>query len=169
MNCLFTKLDKNRRSCQLLRENLYMLHFITRKAIHELNSKCDIWTTWNIFNYYYYGSTALCWALADFSVSWPYTQSVGLLGRGMSPSQGRYLHTIQTSMLWVVPSVRASEDSSCLRPCGHCDRRNIFNIDSKQSSASNRRELTANVDIKFSFLTDKYYFKLFITKWEPCN
>jgi hypothetical protein len=38
-----------------------------------------------------YGSTALCWALAAFSVSWSYTQSAGLLGRGISPSQGRYL------------------------------------------------------------------------------
>jgi hypothetical protein len=36
-----------------------------------------------------YGSTALCWALAAFSA--------GLLGRGISPTQGRYLHrTAQT-------------------------------------------------------------------------
>jgi hypothetical protein len=33
------------------------------------------------------GSTDLCWALADFS------QSVVLLGQGISPSKGRYLHT----------------------------------------------------------------------------
>jgi hypothetical protein len=39
-----------------------------------------------------YGSTALCWALATFSVFWPSTQSLGLLGRVISPSQGRYLH-----------------------------------------------------------------------------
>jgi hypothetical protein len=39
-----------------------------------------------------YGSTALSWALAAFSVS-SFTQSVVLLGRGISPSQGRYLHT----------------------------------------------------------------------------
>jgi hypothetical protein len=32
---------------------------------------------------------------AAFSVSWSYAQSVGLLGRGISPSQGRYLHTEQ--------------------------------------------------------------------------
>jgi hypothetical protein len=32
--------------------------------------------------YYYYGFTALCWALAAFTVSLFYTQSVGLLGRG---------------------------------------------------------------------------------------
>jgi hypothetical protein len=42
-----------------------------------------------------YGSTALCWALAAFSVSWSYTQSVGLLEGGISLSQGRYLHTEQ--------------------------------------------------------------------------
>jgi hypothetical protein len=29
------------------------------------------------------------------AVSWSYTQSVGLLGRGIGPSQGRYLHTGQ--------------------------------------------------------------------------
>jgi hypothetical protein len=41
------------------------------------------------------GSKALCWALAAFSVSSSFTQSVGLLGRGISPTQGRYLHTGQ--------------------------------------------------------------------------
>jgi hypothetical protein len=40
-------------------------------------------------------STVLCWALAAFSVSWSFAQSVGLLGRGISQSQGRYLHTGQ--------------------------------------------------------------------------
>jgi hypothetical protein len=33
--------------------------------------------------------------LDPFSVSWFITQSVGLLGRGISPSQGRCLHTGQ--------------------------------------------------------------------------
>jgi hypothetical protein len=42
-----------------------------------------------------YGSTALCWTLAVFSFSWFFTQSVGLLGRGISPSHGCYLHTEQ--------------------------------------------------------------------------
>jgi hypothetical protein len=40
-----------------------------------------------------YGSTALCWALAALSVSWTFTQSVGFLWQGISPSQGHYLHT----------------------------------------------------------------------------
>jgi hypothetical protein len=87
--------------------------------------------------YYYYGSTVLCWALANFSVSSSYTQSLGLLGRGMSPSQSLYLHAEQhkhrinahdtdnqalCGIRTYDPSVRRSEDSSCLRTRGHCDR-----------------------------------------------
>jgi hypothetical protein len=51
----------------------------------------------NYYYYYYcyYWSTAFRWALADFSVSWSYTQPVGLLPRGISPYQGLYLHTEQ--------------------------------------------------------------------------
>jgi hypothetical protein len=66
-----------------------------------------------------------------------FSQTVGLLGRVMSPSQGRYLNTGQhkqkkrTHALNIHalsrigthdPSVRASEDSSRLRPRGYCDR-----------------------------------------------
>jgi hypothetical protein len=58
-------------------------------------------------------------------------QSVGLLGRGISPTQGRYLHTHRIKvgkhqcLEWDSNprSFRASEDTSCLRPRGHCDRR----------------------------------------------
>jgi hypothetical protein len=86
---------------------------------------------------YYYDSTALCWALVAFSVSGSYTQSVGLLGRGISPSQGLYLHIEQrkhrksahntnihafSEIRTHDPSVRASEDISCLRLRGQCDR-----------------------------------------------
>jgi hypothetical protein len=39
-----------------------------------------------------YGSTALM-GLGTFFSFLIYTQSVALLGRGISPSQGRYLHT----------------------------------------------------------------------------
>jgi hypothetical protein len=55
------------------------------------------WSNMNIDKtyYYYYYFTVLCWDLAALSVSWSYTQSVGLLGRGISPSQGRYLHAEQ--------------------------------------------------------------------------
>jgi hypothetical protein len=44
-----------------------------------------------------YGSTALCRALAAFQFTDLFTQSVELFRRGISPSQGRYLHsTTQT-------------------------------------------------------------------------
>jgi hypothetical protein len=42
-----------------------------------------------------HGSTALWDLAAYFSVSKSYTQSVRLPGRGISPSEGRYLHTEQ--------------------------------------------------------------------------
>jgi hypothetical protein len=60
-----------------------------------------------------------------------FTETVGLLGRVISPSQGRYLHKhgINAPRHYALsgirahgPSVRAGEDSSCLRPRGHCDR-----------------------------------------------
>jgi hypothetical protein len=59
---------------------------------------------------------------------------LGLLGRGISPTQGLYLHrTTQhrktrtnihasSGIRTHDPSVRAVEDSTCLRPRGHCDR-----------------------------------------------
>jgi hypothetical protein len=74
------------------------------------------------------------WPLLQFRNN--FLQTVGLLGRVISPSQGRYLYTgqykhrintytdihtlrgIQTPDI----SVQASEDSSCLRPRSHCDR-----------------------------------------------
>jgi hypothetical protein len=89
------------------------------------------------YYYYYYCFTALFWALAAFSVYWSYTQSIWLLGRRISLSQGRYLHTEQhkhrinahntdipaLSGIWTPdPNVQTSKDSSCLRPRGHCDR-----------------------------------------------
>jgi hypothetical protein len=42
-----------------------------------------------------YVFTGLLLELGRFSISQSYTQLVGLLGRGISPSQGRYLHTEQ--------------------------------------------------------------------------
>jgi hypothetical protein len=70
-----------------------------------------------------------------FHFSKSYTLSAGLFGRWISPSPGCYLHTehhkhrinAQTSMPRVgfkptTSSVWAGEDSSCLRPRGHCDR-----------------------------------------------
>jgi hypothetical protein len=72
-------------------------------------------------------------------------QSVGLLGRGISTSQGRYLHKHRINAdihVWSAIrthdlSVRTSEDSSCLRPRGPCDyppanRTNVFRDFSSQ-------------------------------------
>jgi hypothetical protein len=70
------------------------------------------------------------------------TQKVGLLGRVISSSQSRYVcvHTGQNKHRLVAhtniyslneirthyPNVRANENSSCLRPCGHCVRRSNY-------------------------------------------
>jgi hypothetical protein len=74
--------------------------------------------------------------LDRFSSFLIYTQSVGLLGRGTSPSQGHYLHTeqhsqkkcTQTSMSLVgfeptMPAFEWAKISSCLGQRGHCDWR----------------------------------------------
>jgi hypothetical protein len=77
-----------------------------------------------------------------------FTRNVGLLGRVISPSPGRYLHTGQhkhrinahtnihalSGIRTHVPNFRASEDSSYFRPRGHYDRltknlRNLISID----------------------------------------
>jgi hypothetical protein len=75
------------------------------------------------------------WPLIQFRNH--FSQTVGLLGRMISPSQCRYLNTrqhkqnkrIHTPNIHALSgvrthdsSVRASEDSSCLRPRGHCNR-----------------------------------------------
>jgi hypothetical protein len=81
-------------------------------------------------------------ALEPFVGPWPllqfrnlFTQPVGLLGRVIGPSQGRYLNTGQhkqrinahkdihalSGIRTHDPGVRASEYSSCLKPSGHCD------------------------------------------------
>jgi hypothetical protein len=68
-----------------------------------------------------------------------FTQTVGLLGRAIGPSQGRYLHIGQhkhrinahTNIHAFIgirtpdPRVRASEGSSCHRMRGHRGRRNV--------------------------------------------
>jgi hypothetical protein len=106
--------------------NKYFLSFLSvlMASVRELNCHTV------------YGSTALCWVLAAFSVSWSFTQSVVLFWGGISPSQGRYLHTqdsthteethtdihalsricIHDSSVW------EGENSSCLRTRGHCGR-----------------------------------------------
>jgi hypothetical protein len=79
----------------------------------------------------------------SFSLVIHLTQAVGLLGAAISPSQDQYLHTrqhqhnkrIHTPNIHDLcgiriqdPSGRASEDSSCLRPRGHCDRHYYYII-----------------------------------------
>jgi hypothetical protein len=86
-----------------------------------------------------HASTALCWTLTAFKFLNPIT-----VGRtpwtGMSPSQGRYLHTEQhrhrinahrhPCLEWdsnPPPQCSSGEGCSCPRPRGHCDRRyNLF-------------------------------------------
>jgi hypothetical protein len=74
-----------------------------------------------------------------FFSSLSYTQSVGFLVRGISPSQGRYLHTVQHKyrinahrhpcLEWDSSprSQQLREDSPCLRQRGHCDLQ-FYNI-----------------------------------------
>jgi hypothetical protein len=85
-----------------------------------------------------YGSTALV-DLGRFFSFLIYIQSVGLLGRGISRSQGRYLHAEQHKHRKIThtniqpwngirthdPVVRAGEDVPCLRPRARCDRSHL--------------------------------------------
>jgi hypothetical protein len=81
-----------------------------------------------------------------FSVLWSFLQTVWLLGRGISPTQDRCLNTeqhkqhkhrinIHTPNIHAFcgtgthdPGFRMSEDSSCLRPLGYCDRHSVMYI-----------------------------------------
>jgi hypothetical protein len=93
--------------------NIYIFHSFTRQWLH---------------------SPLLGLGLFCFIIY--FTKLVGPLGRLISPSQGRYLHTRQHKYrvnahtnIYALSrirthdlSVRASEETSCLRPRGHCDR-----------------------------------------------
>jgi hypothetical protein len=73
------------------------------------------------------------WLFCSFLI---HIHSIGLFGRGISPPQGRYLHTEQekrrinahtyihasSEIRTYGPSFRASEDNSCLRQRGYRDR-----------------------------------------------
>jgi hypothetical protein len=61
------------------------------------------------YYYYYYGSTALCWDLDTEQ------------NKHRINAHNTDIHAL-SGILTHDPSVRASEDSSCLRPRGHCDR-----------------------------------------------
>jgi hypothetical protein len=104
----------------------YLLHTLISSFIHSF-----------IHQWLYGPFGPWPWARARvFSFVIFFTETVGLLGRMISPSQCHYLHTGQhkhrinahtnihalSGILTHDPSVRASEDSSCLRPPGHCYR-----------------------------------------------
>jgi hypothetical protein len=80
------------------------------------------------------------WLYSPFVGPWPIFQvlnPIELLGRGISTLKSRYLHTQRhkhrvnphtdihdlSGIRNHDPSVRAGEDSWCLRPSGHCDPR----------------------------------------------
>jgi hypothetical protein len=67
------------------------MHIRVMKAQRKLHREqpTNLYFSLNIHSYLN-GCTALCWALTAFSISYSYTQSIGLLGRGISPSQGLY-------------------------------------------------------------------------------
>jgi hypothetical protein len=87
-------------------------------------------------------------ALTALTGPWPvlssilffFSQTVGLLGRVISPSEGRYIYIHDKtnrinaytdihalSGIWTHDlSVLASEDSSCLRPSSYCDRHHHY-------------------------------------------
>jgi hypothetical protein len=108
-----------------------------------------------------------------------YTQSIGLLGRGISQSLGGYLHTGQhkhrinahnadihasSAIRTHDPSARVGEDGSCLRPRGHCDRY------SSPSSAEikNASVYTSTPRIKASCLIT-HKNKLTVYLWPTCE
>jgi hypothetical protein len=76
-------------------------------------------------------------AVSFYSVSQSYAQPVELLGWGVSPSQGSYLHTEQNKQRIKADthassgtqthdlSVWANKDSSCLSPRSHYDRHGL--------------------------------------------
>jgi hypothetical protein len=79
------------RSCQ---HNCQEASILSAKRIASPGFNCYliIYTSFVTSYLSNYSSTALCWTLGAFSVSSSFTQSVEHLGRGISPSQGRYLH-----------------------------------------------------------------------------
>jgi hypothetical protein len=104
-----------------------------RLKMSGINYKCaELVRLW--IHSFIYGSAALCWTVAAFSVPNLFAQFVGFLGWGMSLLQGHCLNTgyhkqnkrAQTSMpqVWDLnprSSVWAGKDSLCLRLGGHCD------------------------------------------------
>jgi hypothetical protein len=97
-----------------------------------------------------------------------FTQTVGLLGRVINPSQGRYLNTEQhkhrinahkdihalSGIRTHDPSVQASEDSSWLRPHGYCDRPRSISTGSNKSTLASSFASQKIWIMLFSYLPD---------------
>jgi hypothetical protein len=95
------------------------------------------WAVNVIFSFIHQWLYSLLLDLGRFISFLIHIQTVGLLGRGISPSQGCYLHTGQhkhkinahtnihafSGIRTHDPSLQAGEDCSCLRPRGHYDRK----------------------------------------------
>jgi hypothetical protein len=75
-----------------IKNTAWNAHLMTQKYIHSRTWKCSWDVLCSLPHLSIYGSTALV-DLGRFFSFLIHTQSVGLLGRGISPSQGRYLHT----------------------------------------------------------------------------
>jgi hypothetical protein len=116
-------------------------------------------------------------ALQPFVGPWPllqfrnhFSQTVGLLGRVISPSQDRYLHTgqrkhrinahtdihISSGIRTHDPSVRANEDSSRLRPRCHRDGRSRSSL-LYNSSRSIERCSACILQAERSVINYKYF------------
>jgi hypothetical protein len=127
---------------------VYGLRSLSCLKIFPLRSggwKCSLVQLWRkgvLVTVFFFAHLALSLSLslehrAVFSVSWSFLQTVGLLGRVISSSQGLYLNTgkhkqnnhIDTPNIHALGGIRihdlgfrASEDSACLRPLGYRDR-----------------------------------------------
>jgi hypothetical protein len=103
-----------------------------------------------------------------------FSQTVGLLGRGISPPQGHYLHrTIQiqnkpihTPNIHALsgiqthdPSVQASEDNSWLRLRGYCERQSSKRRNYKFSNKSCWKSIPFEVQFTCAYTLSSY----------PCN
>jgi hypothetical protein len=128
-NCMFSVIALcNRIFCPLLLFSC-LVYSLTLKMGTKCSSGESVYFERTRLGLFFGSSTALFWALASPSVSCCNTQSEILLGRGISPSQGSYLHTgqhkhrINAHKHHTSSGIRthdlnfgAVEDSSCLRP-----------------------------------------------------
>jgi hypothetical protein len=75
-----------------MRRHLWLKTVLVAFIVYGLNVFSAVWKRKSVLSM---ALQSFYWTLAAFSVSWSYTQSVGLLGQGISRSQVRYLNTEQ--------------------------------------------------------------------------